>query len=387
MPRPDLAVIVTTFQMPWHLRRVLESIACQRTRRKLEVVVADDGSTDDTADVVAQFAASVRFPVRLVTHEHADFHAARCRNEGARHSTAGHLLFCDGDCLLPPDHVEQHLQAWRPGGATCGYCIRFDQATSHAVSLESIKSGEFTRWAVPEEQSKLRAMHAKAIIYGLIGHATKPSFRSGDFSISRDDFERVNGFDERFCGWGCEDDDFGRRLRTAGGRLDSVLHRTCVYHLWHPPVATRPSQWKQGPNVAYLQRPIRLTRCLDGLAKRRPEDLFVRLPGEAADRAAMSRFLSQHRWTVEESPHVRTDVELLFRPGNGRFTGRSDCRVLAVFDDSLAQQLDTRQAHVVLSSRGHIGAPDQARLQLDDAEGLWRLLRGDEAVTEQRAAA
>jgi GT2 family glycosyltransferase len=387
MPRPDLAVIVTTFKMPWHLRRVLESIACQRTSRRLEVVVADDGSTDETAEVVAQFAAKAAFPVTFVTHPHAGFHAARCRNEGARHSTASHLLFCDGDCLLPPEHIDQHLALWRPGCVTCGYCVRFDQSTSHEITLDTVQSGEFVRHAVPEERSKLRAMHAKCVFYSLIGHATKPSFRSGDFLLARADFERVNGFDERFCGWGCEDDDFGRRLRTANVRLVSALHRTCVYHLWHPPATTRPQQWKQGPNVAYLQRPIRLTRCLQGLESRSPRDLSVRLAGEAVHRAARSRLLATHGWQIESLDAIRTDLELCCRPGNGRFTERADCRVLAVFDDSLAERIDSRQAHVVLSSRGQIGEPDQVRLRLDDAGGLWRVLQGEEALARQPLAA
>src|SRR5204862_6894381 len=86
MDGPELAIIITTYQMPRHLRLVLESIAVQQTRRRLEVVVADDGSTDETRTVVEAFARRMSFPVRFVTHPHTQFHAARCRNEGVRHS-------------------------------------------------------------------------------------------------------------------------------------------------------------------------------------------------------------------------------------------------------------------------------------------------------------
>src|SRR6478609_3287208 len=118
MRPPDLAIIVTSYQMPWHIRRVLESIAVQRTSRRLEVVVSDDGSTDETPRVVADFAAGAAFPVRFVTHPHTEFHAARCRNEGARLTTAPRLHFVDGDCLLPPSHLEQHLAAANSGVVT-----------------------------------------------------------------------------------------------------------------------------------------------------------------------------------------------------------------------------------------------------------------------------
>ena len=230
----DLAIIVPSYQMPWHLLRVLESIACQRTARRFEVVVSDDGSTDETPQVVADFRRRASFPVRFLTHPHSEFHAARCRNDGTRASTAPHLMFIDGDCLLPPNHIEQHLRAWRPGVVTCGDCIRLDQDVSHRMTLEVVRSGDFVEWAPAEQKHKLRRMHYKSLWYGLIGHATKPAFRGNNFALARADFERVNGFDENFLGWGCEDDDFGRRLRVAGVRMVSVLSP----HLGLSPVAS-----------------------------------------------------------------------------------------------------------------------------------------------------
>jgi glycosyltransferase involved in cell wall biosynthesis len=387
MGPPELAIIVTSYQMPWHIRRVLESIAVQRTSRRLEVVVADDGSTDETPRVVAQFAAQAPFIVRFITHPHTEFHAARCRNEGVRHSSAPHLLFIDGDCLMPPDHVEQHLRAARPGIVTCSYCVRLDHAVSEQVTLESVRGAAFIRGAKPEQLATLRHMHFKSIWYGLVGHPTKPAFRSGDFALARADFERVNGFDENFLGWGCEDDDFGRRLRAASIRAVSILNRTHVYHLWHPPAPTRPSQWKHGGNVAYLKRSIRLTRCASGLVRRGPEDLTVRLADESdAAESRLQWLVATHGWMIEPSRRVRTDVELLCCPGRGRFSTQTDCRVLAVFDDALFERVDSRAAHVVLSPTGKTGRPAHVRLRLDDVAGLWSVLQGCGHISQRVAA-
>jgi glycosyltransferase involved in cell wall biosynthesis len=390
MDAPDLAIVVTSFEMPRHLRWVLESISAQNTLQRLEVIVADDGSRDETPRVVADYAQYADFPLRFVTHPHQGFHAARCRNEGVRHSTAPHLLFVDGDCLLPPDHVEQHLAIWRPGTVTCGYCARLDESSSRHVTIEAVRGGKFQAWASPEQRKKLRTMHRKALWYRLIGHPTKPAFRSGDFSISREDFYRVNGFDENFIGWGCEDDDIGRRLRSAGLRLVSVLNRTFVYHVWHTPAPSRPPRWRDGRNVAYLQREIRLTRCIAGCGKRTAEQLTVRLADEQAGGPELEELLAMQRWLVETSPTVRTDLELLCFPGRGAFGARSDCRVLAVFEPfptgALEGSLDSRGAHVVLSPGGNIGEPGQVRLRLDDVEGLWSLLSGRSLPGRRMAA-
>jgi GT2 family glycosyltransferase len=383
---PELAIIVTSYQMPWHVRRVLESIAVQRTSRPIEVVVSDDGSTDETGQMVRAFAARAAFPVRLVTHPHVGFHAARCRNEGARQSTAANLLFVDGDCLLPPDHIEQHLRSLRPGIVTCSYCVRLDEAVSQHATLEAVRGGQFMQWTTREQLRKLRRMHLKSLWYGLIGHPTKPAFRSGNFAVSRSEYERVNGFDENFLGWGCEDDDFGRRLRSAGIRAVSILHRTCAYHLWHPPAPTRPTTWKQGSNVPYLQRPIRLTRCAHGLVSRAPRDLTVRLADEIAGGPLVQALVERYAWTIETSRRARADLEVLFCPGRGLFSRRTDCRVLVCLEDSLHGAADARQADVVLSPGGHLGEPGQVRLRLDDVDALWAVISGQNLSLNKAAA-
>ena len=360
---PQIAVVITTYQMPGHLRRALESVRCQRTNRTFEVIVADDGSRDETASVVAEFAGTAPFPVRFVTHDHAGFQAARCRNSGVRESTAPHLLFVDGDCVLPPDHLEAHLRAWRPGVVTSGYCVRLTEEASRQIDVQTIRRGDVHHFAAASELRKLASMHRKAWWYGLIGHRTKPALRSTDFSLARADFERVNGFDEQFRGWGGEDDDLGRRLKAAGVRQVSVLDRTRVYHLWHPPVPSKTHEWRDGANVGYLQRPVRLTRCLAGLSQRTMRDLTVRIAGEPHDQAAFSRLIRQHVWQIQCERGNRADLELLPRPGRGRFRGQGDVRVLAVLDTNARALRHAQKADFVLRTAS-------------DAPRLWELLVG-----------
>ena len=184
--------------------------------------------------------------MRFVTHPHAGFHAARCRNDGVRNSTAPHLLFIDGDCLLPPDHVEQHLRFWRPGAVTCSYCVRFGPACRSSATLEAVRARRVRRLGAGTELRKLRHMHFKSIWYGLIGHPTKPAFRSGEFSRSPAKTWAGQRLRRELSRLGLR----GRRLRPAVARRRhshrSILNRTCVYHLWHPPAPTRPRAVEAG---------------------------------------------------------------------------------------------------------------------------------------------
>jgi glycosyltransferase involved in cell wall biosynthesis len=279
MTRPEIALIVVTYQRPRHLALVLESIAAQRGMdSRFELVITDDGSTDESQQVVENFRRRVIFPVGFVTHPHVTFQAARCRNAGAQATTAPYLLFLDGDCILPADHVLKHFQHRKPGTAIIGDACRVDQTMSAKITAETIRRGEFQQLTTDQERRRLRKTAFKYRLYNFLRHPTKPyKLRSGNFGIWREHFERVNGFDENFEGWGGEDDDLGRRLRRAGVRLESIVAHTYSYHLWHPRDATAPDKVKQAANTKYLWRNDAPARCLNGLSK--PEPTATAIPG------------------------------------------------------------------------------------------------------------
>lgn len=272
---PDVGLIVTTYQRPHNLAKVLTSIAGQDFGGALELVVSDDGSTDDTFCCVRQFATTVSFPVRWTTHPHEGFHVARCRNDGFRISRAPYLLFLDGDCVVPRDFLTQHVRLRKSRTVVAGYCCRLNRTASDLLDDRAIRSGDFTiqsstlgRWVPSSEFRSLAKIDRKAIFYRITGNPTKPRLRGGNFGIWRDDFCQVNGFDEDFLGWGCEDDDFGLRLRREGVSIRSACRALPTFHLWHPIDPSVPDQWHRGDNVEYFHQPDRPIYCLNGLTKR-----------------------------------------------------------------------------------------------------------------------
>ena len=268
MATPEVALLVSTFERPAHLRRCLHSIAQQRdVDGKFEVVVTDDGSQDETLDIVREFAQTANFPLSWTTHPHTDFHLARCRNEGVASSTAPYLIFVDGDCLLPPNFVKRHLAHRQPQVVLVGNSFRFDCETSQRITDAVIESGEYRRWGAFRERWRIATVRMKGRLYAALHHPSKPKPLGGNLAIWRQDYERVNGYDEAFRGWGCEDDDLGWRLRRAGLRFKSSLGWTLTYHLWHPKDPSAPQKWREGMNVEKLRDATRQVVCLQGLLK------------------------------------------------------------------------------------------------------------------------
>jgi glycosyltransferase involved in cell wall biosynthesis len=265
----DIAVIISTFERPGHLRRCLASLEAQQgVADRFEVVVTDDGSRDETLPMLANLARHVDFPLTFTTHDHAGFRLARCRNEGVAASKAPYLIFTDGDCILPRDHLRIHLEERRPGWVVGGDCVRLDATTSERITLDVVRRGDFTMVVPRSERHRIWFKGLRAKAYQWLRMPMRPRLSGNNIALWRDDYERINGFDERFVGWGLEDRDLQRRLERLGLRVRSILQRTAPVHLWHPPAPSFTRNGTGTPNLDYFQSlDDRPTFCDDGLSK------------------------------------------------------------------------------------------------------------------------
>lgn len=339
---PEISLIVNTFMKPRHLGLVLDSIDQQTgVDGCFEVVISDDGSTDETPALVAARAATAPYRIAFTSRPHDGFRLARVRNDGVRQARGKRLLFLDGDCMLPQDHVAIHLSRCCEGVTTGGDCGRLSESQSREVDPSRLDADTVHRLLPVAERAALRRKLRKWRWYTLLRHRTKPRLVGNNICIHRHDFTRINGFDERFVGWGQEDDDITLRLRAAGVRLQTVLDRTCSLHVWHPTDPTATARWRDGPNVHYFLRTGRLTACRQGLRSRGLGELHWRLPPDLRETA-----LGQAVAAILQVPDATSgaaesaEIDMILRPGRGTFAKRQrvtagggakngpDCRVI-----------------------------------------------------------
>ncbi|MBN37174.1 MAG: glycosyl transferase family 2 [Opitutae bacterium] len=224
-PRLKLSVIVSTYNNPLALARILENLKAG-TKRPEEIHVAEDGSNEETQQVVKNFTQSINHHCQ----EDKGFRKAKILNRAVNACQGDYVVFLDGDCLPHKQFVNDHLAIAEKGyfvqGRRC--FIEEDQVNPLLQGKTSLPrlmlsgkvSGLLKSFRLPKPIVKVNRD-----MYGLLGC---------NLGVWREDLLAVNGFDEDYEGWGREDSDLGARLYNHGLRRKMVYGRALVYHLNHP---------------------------------------------------------------------------------------------------------------------------------------------------------
>jgi glycosyltransferase involved in cell wall biosynthesis len=228
------SLVLTTYNWPDALRLVLIS-ALEQSVLPDEILVADDGSAEPTAEVVRAFTtrfAERGVPLHHVWHPDQGFRAATIRNRALARATGDYVLLIDGDCVLHRDFVRSHLAF-----ARTGQFVQGTRVLLHAERSARALAGGETRFGALERGIGNR-MNALSMgwLSPLVPTPTDPlkGVRSCNMGFWLADARRVNGFNERFVGWGREDSEFVVRLVNAGVRRRKLKFGGIMYHLWHP---------------------------------------------------------------------------------------------------------------------------------------------------------
>lgn len=320
VPLPALSVIVTTYNKPPDLLRVLEGLRHQ-SLQDFEVLVCDDGSGPETAEAVAGFAKTAPFPVQHCWQEDTGFRPAASRNMGIRAAAGETIVFLDGDCVPFPDFLEKHREAQDPGRFQAGerYLLSLEEANQ--VSLEEIASGAAFRDPPQREIKRVKKIRRNDRFYRTIGiKPERPRLMTCNASVPRQRAVEVNGFDENYEGWGMEDEDLRRRLVAQGARAGSVIGLANCLHLWHKADETFLGKRKQSPNWRYYARGFHLSRARRGLETRPLDQLQVRYRG-------VEELVEAARATLgcpDAAPEGPVEVELILGEERPRASGEAE---------------------------------------------------------------
>ena len=255
-------LVVTTYERPDALERVLDAVAAQ-SRPPDELIVADDGSGPATAEVVARHAAQAAYPVRHEWQVHAGFRAGRIRNAAIARTGCDYVVLLDGDMVVHPDFLADHMALARPGYFSQGVRILLDaRATQRLLGGEAGLPGLLSPGLGGARRTYSLRSPALAKSIRHLANAIV-AVKACNQGFWRDDLLAVNGFDEAMTGWGSEDKELCTRLTNSGVRRQTLLFAAVAWHLEHAPAPRASAE----ANRARWQDSIRArrTRCETGI--------------------------------------------------------------------------------------------------------------------------
>lgn len=227
-----VALIINTYNQPDYLARVLAAVERQ-TSLPGEVILADDGSGDETRKLFAAWSAGKKIRCRHVWQEKNGFRRSRILNEAIAAAQGEYIVFLDGDTVPHECFVADHQSLAAPGRFVQGHRALVGQRAAADFGrdgrvrgrLGALCSGQLSgaanvfRWpfAWTRRRTDLRGI------------------RGCNLAMWRADLVRVNGYNEAFTGWGREDAELAARLMNSGVNRMDARGRALCYHLWHPP--------------------------------------------------------------------------------------------------------------------------------------------------------
>lgn len=236
---PSVGVVFTTYNRPHDLERVLAGYARQ-TWREFEIVIADDGSGQETRDCIARARKGWGLNIRHVWHEDIGFRKCRILNRAIVETGAEYLIFTDGDCIPHPEFVAGHLALARPGCFISGGCVRLGELASRTIVVPDVLEGRVfdKSWLTQQGESgmNLRKLILSERPWPVLMNTlttTRPTWNGHNSSTWREEVLAVNGFDERL-GYGGLDREFGERLERCGLQGVQARYSLICLHLEHP---------------------------------------------------------------------------------------------------------------------------------------------------------
>lgn len=238
--KPQLiSVVLATYNWPDALNLVLQSLMRQ-TDRCFEIVIADDGSGDETARLIQSFLSAPSVPIKHVWQEDLGFRKAKILNAAIRDAAGDYLIFLDGDCVVQPDFVAQHRRLAKTGCMVTGSRILIEKEwTQQLCSQQTWSFAEFLKCAprarLGRQINKVLPLFLKLPWFPFRAYRAFEwrRIKGCNMACWKKDALAIQGFDEGLVGWGHEDADFVFRLSEIGVTRITGAWATEVLHLWH----------------------------------------------------------------------------------------------------------------------------------------------------------
>ena len=270
--RMEISVIISTYNAKEWLEKVLWGYNLQ-TYTNFEMVIADDGSREDTRELIERFKEVSNYPITHVWHEDRGFQKSAILNKAILACKTPYIIMSDGDCIPKKDFVEVHHREREQGRFLSGGYFKLPLTISKAITEEDVEKQNCFHidWLLERglkksfKNNKLTATGWKEKFLNAVT-PTRPTWNGHNASGWTKDILEVRGLDERMQ-YGGQDRELGERLVNLGIKGKQIRYSAIVIHLDHPRGYANKESWAKNYAIRKETRSKKIKQTSYGIKR------------------------------------------------------------------------------------------------------------------------
>ena len=224
------SLLISTYNWPQALDLTLKSVL-QQAVMPFEILIADDGSTKETEDIIKKYQSLFTIPLKHFWQEDKGFRKTIILNTAIKNAEGNYIIQIDGDIILHPYFIADHLRYCLSVYFIKGSRGRLTKEKSESIFQSKNIHLHSLMWGV---QSRINSTRCKLLCPLFFGNPTKTDdLRGCNFSFWKKDFIAVNGYNNDLHGWGHEDIELAARLVNVGINRRQLKMAAVCFHIHH----------------------------------------------------------------------------------------------------------------------------------------------------------
>lgn len=228
---PYCTLVTPTYNWPEALELLLLSVLNQ-TILPNEVIIADDGSKDETKLLIENFQKKFPVPLIHIWHEDVKNRKPRIMNKAIAAAKHDYIVEIDGDIIMNKYFIEDHLTNAEKGFYLFGSRVNIQKSILNTIFKEKIINFNLFAKGIKKRMRTIRI--PLMMNFAKPHHSRSKKLRGCNMSFWREDFIKINGFNESLVGWGIDDSEMIQRLHNIGILGKRLKNTGIVYHIYHP---------------------------------------------------------------------------------------------------------------------------------------------------------
>lgn len=225
-----MTLIIPVYQNRTYLKLILDSLENQ-TYKEFEIIITEDGCCELMNKFIKEYMTKSDLKLTHITQQDYGFRKALAVNRAIKLAKNEMIIFIDGDCIVHKCFIESYYKAKDLGDIFIGRRLRLGKKiTNKALNYNKY---EFSFLELILSDSVKKEIKETIYFYGYGRKSKNLTLLGANFAMKKSLLLKINGYDEDYVGYGCEDMDIELRAIRAGGKVVSMKNKAIVYHLWH----------------------------------------------------------------------------------------------------------------------------------------------------------